>query len=163
METIAVILLIIQGFAVLSNVFGIPGGIIAGIFSVIMFLMGVITAKFLIAVLFVFAAGEVVEFYASYVVGKRYGVTGKSFWVSVICALILGIVLSPLFFGLGAIIGTFVGAYAGALGYELLIGTTPVRAREKAKGILFGRFLGTFSKIGAGFFAIYLEVGHIFV
>jgi len=162
METLAVIFLIIQSLAVFSNVFGIPGGIAAAILAVIMFFMNVITMKFMIAVLFVFAAGEFVEFYASYVVGKRYGVSGKGFWASVIGALILGIVLSPMFLGLGAIIGTFVGAYAGALGYELMIGTTPVRAREKAKGVLFGRCLGTFSKMGAGFFAIYLEVNHIF-
>jgi len=162
METIAITLLIIQLLAILSNVFGIPGGIIAGITAIVMFLMNIITAKFLIAIMFVFAAGEVVEFYASYVVGKRYGVTGKSFWASVVCGFALGIFLSPLFLGIGAIIGTFVGAYAGALGYELLIGTTPVRAREKAKSILFGRFLGMFSKLAAGFFAIYLEIGHIF-
>lgn len=162
METIAVLFLIIQVLAVFANVIGFPGGIAAAVIAVVMFIMNVITLKFLIAVLFVFAAGEIVEFYASYVVGKRQGVTGRSFWASVICAFALGIILAPLFFGIGAVIGTFVGAYAGALGYELFTGTTPVRAREKAKSVLFGRFLGVFAKIGAGFFAVYLEIGHIF-
>lgn len=71
---------------------------------------------------------------------------------------------SSIFFGgVGAVIGTFLGAYLGALIYELSSGgTTMPRAREKAKGVLFGRFLGTFAKVGAGFFAIYVEIGHLF-
>ncbi len=70
---------------------------------------------------------------------------------------------SSIFGGVGAVIGTFLGAYLGALIYELSSGgTTMPRAREKAKGVLFGRFLGTFAKVGAGFFAIYVEIGHLF-
>lgn len=162
METIKIILIGLQSVAVLTNLVGFPGGIVSAVFPVIMFLSGYIGTKMLISVMMVIAAGEIAEFYASFVVGRRYGVSGKGFWASVVAAIVLGIVLAPLFFGLGAVIGTFLGAYLGALLYELSIGTTPVRAREKAKGILFGRFLGTFAKLGAGFFAIYLEIGQLF-
>jgi len=162
METIKIILIGLQSVAVLTNLLGMPGGFISMVFPLIMYLSGYIGVKLFVSVLFVIAIGEVAEFYASFVVGKRYGVSSKGLWVSILAAIVLGIVMAPLFFGIGAIIGTFVGAYAGALGYELAIGTTPVRAREKAKGVLFGRFLGTFAKVGVGFFAIYLEVGYLF-
>jgi len=158
MEIIFILLIMLQGITVLTNLLGLPGGIISLIFPVIMFFMSMISVKILAGVAFVLLAGEAAEFYAGYVVGKRYGITGKGFWVSVLFAIVFGIVMAPLFFGIGSVIGTFIGAYAGALAYELYIGTTPVRAREKAKGVLFGRFMGTFAKLGAGFFALYLEI-----
>lgn len=162
METVKIILISLQALAVLTNLLGLPGGMAAAVFPLIMFLSGYISVKLFVVVLFIIACGEFMEFYSGYVVGKKYGVSTSGFWVSVICAIALGIIMAPLFFGLGAVIGTFVGAYAGTMAYELAIGTTPIRAREKAKGVLFGRFLGTFAKIGAGFFAIYLEVSNIF-
>jgi len=162
METIKIILLSLQSIAVLSNLLGIPGGIISAVVPVIMYFSGYIGTKLLLSVLFIIAAGEAAEFYTSFVVGKKYGVSSKGLWVSIITALVLGLMMAPLFFGLGAVIGTFLGAYIGALLYELATGTTFPRAREKAKGVLFGRFLGTFAKLGAGFFAIYLEVGYLF-
>jgi len=162
MEIITVLLIAFQAILVLTNFVGMPGGILSGIVPVILFFMGLIPLKFLIGVIFIIVAGEAAEFYTSFVVGKKYGVDSKGFWASVICAIVLGIVMAPLFMGVGAVIGTFLGAYLGTLGYELISGTTMVRAREKAKGMLFGKFMGTFAKIGAGFFAIYLEVGAIF-
>ncbi|ADD69259.1 protein of unknown function DUF456 [Denitrovibrio acetiphilus DSM 12809] len=162
METIKVILIGLQSVAVLTNIVGIPGGIIAAIIPVIMVLSGFIGIKLFISVIIIIAAGEVAEFYASFVVGRRYGISSKGFWVSVVAAVILGILMAPLFMGLGAVVGTFLGAYLGTLFYELAAGASLVRAREKAKGILFGRFVGTFTKIGAGFFAIYLEIGYLF-
>jgi len=162
METITIILILLQVLAVLTNIFGLPGGIISLIFPVIMYFMGIIGVKLLISVIIIVAAGEAAEFYTSYVIGKRYGVSSKGFWVSVIAALVLGIMMAPLFLGLGAVIGTFLGAYLGALFYELAAGASFVRAREKAKGVLFGRFLGTFAKVGAGLFAVYIEIGRLF-
>lgn len=162
METVKIILIGLQAIAVLTNILGLPGGIISAVFPVIMFFSGFIGMKLLVGVLFIIVAGEVAEFYSSFVVGKRYGISSKGIWVSVLAAIVLGILLAPMFFGLGAVLGTFLGAYVGTLGYELATGATLPRAKEKAKGVLFGRFIGTFAKIGAGFFAIYLEAGNMF-
>jgi len=162
METIKYILIGLQSVAVLTNIVGLPGGFISLIFPLIMFLSGYIGLKLFISVLIIIIAGEVAEFYSAFVIGKRYGISSKGLWFSVICAIILGIMLAPLFLGLGAVFGTFLGAYLGTLGYELATGASWPRAKEKAKGVLFGRFIGTFTKIGAGFFAIYLEVGYLF-
>lgn len=161
METIKIILLGLQSVAVLSNIIGLPGGIISAIFPIIMYFSGYIGLKLLIAVVLIIAAGEAAEFYSSFVIGKKYGVSSKGFWVSVIAAIVLAIIMSPLFLGLGAVIGTFLGAYLGTLFYEKLTGASWPRAREKAKGVLFGRFIGTFAKMGAGFFAIYIEIGYL--
>ncbi|PLX67849.1 MAG: hypothetical protein C0603_06935 [Denitrovibrio sp.] len=162
METIIIILIGLQSVLVLSNLIGLPGGMISALIPVIMYFSGYIGTKLLISVLFIIAAGEVAEFYTSFVVGKRFGVSSKGLWASIIVAIVFGIIMSPLFFGLGAVIGTFLGAYLGALVYELASGTSMPRAKEKAKGVLFGRFLGTFAKLGAGFFAIYIEIGYLF-
>lgn len=162
MDFMTKLLLFVQFVLVMTNFIGLPGGILSALIPVILFLMGAMSAKFLIGILFVIAIGEAAEFYASFVIGKRYGVDSKGFWASIVGAIVLGIVLAPLFFGLGAVIGTFLGAYLGSLTYELLSGTTSIRAREKAKAMLFGKFLGTFAKIGAGIFALYLEIGYLF-
>jgi hypothetical protein len=160
METIKIILIGLQSVAVLSNLVGLPGGVISAVFPIILYLSGMLSIKLLISVFFIIAAGEAAEFYVSFVAGKKYGVTSKGIWISVIAAVVLGIAMAPLFMGLGAVIGTFLGAYLGTLVYELVSGTTLPRAREKAKGVLMGRFLGTFAKIGAGFFAIYIELNY---
>lgn len=162
METVKIILIGLQCIAVLTNLLGFPGGIISALIPVIMYFSGFFGSKLLFSVIIIIAIGEAAEFYASYAIGKKYGISGRGFWASVFGAVLLGIIMAPLFFGLGAVLGTFLGAYLGALIFELASGTSMVRAREKAKGILFGRFLGTFAKLGAGFFAIYIEVGHIF-
>lgn len=162
METIKYILIGLQSVAVLTNIVGIPGGIISLLFPLIMFLSGYIGIKLFISVIIIIAAGEAAEFYAAFVVGRRYGVSTKGMWFSVLSAIILGIIMAPLFLGVGAVIGTFLGAYLGTLGYELATGSTFIRAKERAKGILFGRFIGTFAKMGAGFYAIYIEVGYLF-
>jgi len=162
METIKIILIGLQSAAVLTNILGLPGGIISAVIPVIMYFSGYIGIKLLVSVIVVIAAGEAAEFYSCFVIGKRYGISSKGLWFSIISAIVLGIIMSPLFMGLGAVIGTFLGAYLGTLFYELITGASFARAKEKAKGVLFGRFIGTFAKMGAGFFAIYLEIGYIF-
>ncbi len=68
METIKIILIGLQSVLVLTNLFGIPGGIASAIIPVIMYFSGYIGTKLLISVLFIIAAGgEIAEFYASFV------------------------------------------------------------------------------------------------
>ena len=56
METIKVILIGLQSVAVLTNIVGIPGGIIAAIIPVIMVLSGFIGIKLFISVIIIIAA-----------------------------------------------------------------------------------------------------------
>lgn len=145
----------LQLAAVFLNVFGFPGGFISAIFPIILFFQGYLMINHLIWVIGIILFGEFIEFYAAYAIGRRYGVDKRSFWVSVLGAFGLGLFMSPMFFGLGAVVGTFAGAYLTPLIYETMRGTSFVRAKDIARGILFGRFLGTFTKIAAGISAVF--------
>ena len=162
MEFIKISLIILQAVSILLNMVGLPGGVISAVFPVILFLMGYLALKPLIWVLLLIMLGEAIEFYAAYAIGKRYGVDNTTFWVSVAGAFVLALVMSPMFFGLGAIIGTFIGAYLAALIFETVRGASLARARDKAKGILFGRFMGTFAKIAAGMTGVYIVVKQLY-
>ncbi len=162
MDFIKILLIILQSVSVLLNVVGLPGGIISAVFPVIMYFLGYLALKPLIWVILLIVLGEAVEFYAAYAIGRRFGVDNKTFWVSVFGAFVLGVIMSPMFFGLGALVGTFAGAYLAPLIYETARGTSFARAKDKAKGVLFGRFFGTFAKISAGLTAVYLVVRQIY-
>lgn len=155
MDFFKISMLLLQSCAVFLNVFGLPGGIISAVFPVVLYFKGYLFTNQLVWVLGIILFGEFIEFYAAYAIGRRYRVDKRSFWVSVLGAFVLGLIMSPMFFGAGAVIGTFAGAYLAPLIYETMRGTSLIRAKDIARGLLFGRFLGTFTKIAAGLTAVF--------
>ncbi|WP_045222203.1 DUF456 domain-containing protein [Desulfonatronum thioautotrophicum] len=101
--------------------------------------------------------GEVVEFAAQVYGGRRYGGSRKGAWAAVIGAIIGGVLGAPFFFGLGAVPGSFLGAYLGSLLIELGQGYPPAAARRAAWGAMWNKVFGTVVKICVGVWMIVLS------
>ena len=66
-----------------------------------------------------------------------------------------------LFFGLGAVPGSLVGAFAASLLVEKAQGRSFAEARQAAKGAMWSKVLGTVAKIGMGVFMLKLGAGPV--
>lgn len=105
--------------------------------------------------------GEALEWVAQFQLGKRHGSSARGNIGGILGAIVGAILMLPLFFGFGALLGALGGAYLGCLGMELIHGRSGVDARKAAWGVFIGRFLGTTLKLGIGITIIWLAVGKI--
>ena len=106
--------------------------------------------------------GEVVEFGAQLWGAKRYG-SSKISTIAGILGTIIGAVFgAPFLFGLGAVFGALLGAWAGCLLAEVLIRRQPYAlALRAAQGAFVGRFLGMVIKFGLGMAMLALTASHV--
>uniref|UniRef100_A0A7C4AI06 DUF456 domain-containing protein n=1 Tax=Fundidesulfovibrio putealis TaxID=270496 RepID=A0A7C4AI06_9BACT len=95
-------------------------------------------------------AGEVIEFAAQYVGGKKYGSSSKGNIGAFIGAVAGAIFCAPFLLGLGALFGAVGGAYVGCYVFERMHGRPSAEAWHAAKGAMLGRVLGFVVKIGLG-------------
>lgn len=76
--------------------------------------------------------------------------------LSIIGALILGIIMTPLFFGLGAVVGSFTGAFLGVFLYEIIKEKNLFKALKSGLIVFKSRILGTVIKFSLGLFMTFL-------
>lgn len=157
-----IISLLFQSVFVASSVLGIPGNIISLIFPMIWWLTGYITGMQFAIILVVIGAGEVFEQMLGIVTGKKAGLNNRSMICSFIGAIVLGILMSPIMFGLGAIAGAFIGAFAGAFIYEYLTTKDMSVAIDRGFAALKGRVLGTILKLALGVSSIIISTIYMF-
>ena len=150
MEVFKYFMIIIQILLVLSNILGIPGNLISLIVPLIFVIAQFIAWKTFLIIIIIIVSAEIIEFSLSYISGKFFGITGKSFWCSIAGALLLGIVMAPLFFGLGAVIGVFAGCFAGTFLYEYYTSKDTVLSLKRSFLSLFSKITGTIIKISLG-------------
>ncbi|HJD98278.1 DUF456 domain-containing protein [Mailhella massiliensis] len=107
-------------------------------------------------------AGEAVEFGAQLWGAKKYG-SSKVSTIAGILGTIAGAILgAPFLFGLGAVFGALLGAWAGCLLAELLLRRQPwPLALRAAQGAFVGRFLGMVIKFGLGMAMLALTASRI--
>ncbi len=149
-------MLILQFLLVCTTVIGLPGNIISLITPGIFLFLHYITWKTMIIATSLVILGEILEFYIGYIGSKIFGISNKSFWVSVIFALIFGILMAPLFFGIGSIIGVFFGTFLGTFLYEYSHSKNLQHSLKLGILSLFGRLTGTFIKFCIGLSVIYI-------
>ncbi len=101
--------------------------------------------------------GEILEFVAQYIGGKKYGGTNRGNIGSLIGAFAGAILGAPLFLGIGALFGAIVGAYAGSFIFEYGSCRSAKECHRAAMGAMFGKVLGITVKIGAGVFMFVLS------
>ncbi|WP_027183440.1 DUF456 domain-containing protein [Desulfovibrio inopinatus] len=94
--------------------------------------------------------GEILEFVAQYIGGKKYGGTSRGNIGSLIGALAGAILGTPFLLGIGALIGAIAGAYAGSFIFEYGHCRSAQECHRAAMGAMFGKVLGIVVKIGAG-------------
>lgn len=105
--------------------------------------------------------GEIVEFVAQIWGGRRSGGSPRGAWAAVIGAFVGGVIGAPLFFGLGAVPGSFLGAYAGSLLIELGQGYPMAAARRAAWGAMWNKIFGMVAKVCIGVWMIALSFDRI--
>ncbi|EGJ51504.1 DUF456 domain-containing protein [Desulfocurvibacter africanus] len=106
-------------------------------------------------------AGEIIEQVVQIVGGKRYGSSGRGLLGAFIGGFAGAIMGAPILFGLGAIPGALLGAYAGGLIFELMHERPFVEAHRSALGNMYGRILGNVLKLALGITMLVLSIPRI--
>ena len=141
------ILILVVGL--LALVFGIPGTWIiladAAFYGWITHFRAV-TGKILLVLLALAICGELLEFSLSFFGLKRLKPSRGVIIISLLCGFVTAILMAPLFFGLGAILGALIGTFGGAFFVEYLTEKHLNHAARIGWGALIGRLAGFFSK-----------------
>lgn len=135
---------------IFSIAFGIPGTWIILLDAVIygwVTHFNILTFQGLIFLLLLAIAGEVLEFFLSIKGIKRSKPSKGVILVSFISGLVLAIMMAPLFFGFGAILGALIGTFGGAFLMEYLIQRRLGHAMHVGWKAFLGRLLGFLSKL----------------
>jgi len=146
------ILLLFAG--IFSIVLGMPGTVIILIDAILYaFFTGFhkIGLKVLIILLVISLLAEVLDFALGIAGAARYRASGKGIWASLIGGVIGAIVMTPVLFGFGTIMGCFFGGFAGILIVELIHQGQLKPALRAGYGVMLGKFSGMLVK---GFFAL---------
>jgi len=111
---------------------------------------GVITWGFVGMMAGLAVLGEVFEFMAQIIGGKRGGASKAGNFAGVVGSIIGAIVGAPFGLGLGSLIGALAGAWLGCYAVELMRQETRQGAVQAAWGAFWGRSLGLVGKAGVG-------------
>ena len=148
------VFLFVLGLVMLLTVFGLPGNwimlILVAVWHFVLPMPSALNIWYWIIVLAIAVLGEVMEFFLQVKQAKKYGSSNTGTVGGVIGAIVGAILLAPFLFGIGAFIGAMLGAWCGCFVFELLRGMDSRTAARAALGAMFGRFLGTVTKLGCG-------------
>jgi len=103
-------------------------------------------------------AGEIFEFGAQLVGGKRGGASRAGNFGGIVGSIAGAILGAPFGLGLGSIVGALAGAWGGCFFVERLRAQSPSLAAQAAWGSLWGRSLGLVGKSAAGAAIIVMSV-----
>lgn len=115
----------------------------------------IIGFKVLLALVLLAAAAEALEFFLGMTVALQFGLSIKGLWASIIGGVLGAAVMTPFFFGLGAVLGSFIGGFMGVLFIELIRQGHLKPAFRAGYGAVIGRIAGTLTK---GFLAVVMIV-----
>ncbi len=169
MEILKVVVLIIlilsMPAGLIAVVLGLPGTWLILVTSVLYsWLTGfsVITYQMLLGLLVLAVAAEVLEFWSGLWGARRYGGSKKAMLGTLIGGLAGAIILTPMVFGFGAVVGAFFGAFAGGFVVTYLEQRKMNEAMRVGWGGLLGRVFAMVFKGAAAVTMIGLDVWAIF-
>lgn len=105
--------------------------------------------------------GEVIEFAAQIIGGKRGGASGPGNVGGIVGSIAGAILGAPFGLGLGSIIGALAGAWIGCFAIERMRQESNKKAAEAAWGAFWGRSLGLVGKAATGAAIIVISVAKI--
>lgn len=159
LETVGLTFFIFVLFAgTFSTVFGIPGTVII-LMDVIFyaFITGFerIGLKIIIILVIISILAEAIDFAFRMAGAARFGISKQRFWIAVISSLVGAIAMTPVLFGLGSIIGIFLGGFGGLLIVEIIRQSMLKPALRAGYKAILGRVAVTLVK---GFCAIIMTI-----
>jgi uncharacterized protein YqgC (DUF456 family) len=144
--TIFILVMLIGFFSILL---GLPGTLVI-LFDVLVYALVTGFDKIglgtLLALVAISALAESLEFLFGITWARRYGTSKRGVAASIVGGIIGAVLLTPVFLGLGALIGSFLGALAGAFTVEILSQREIKPAARAGFGALMGRLAGLFAK-----------------
>jgi uncharacterized protein YqgC (DUF456 family) len=143
---------------IFSIIFGIPGTIII-LIDIIMYAFVTGFEKIGIPLIAILIAITILAEGLDFVLGisgaAQLGITKRVVLISALSSLAGAMILTPVFFGLGAVMGIFLGGFACVLMFELLHQSKLKPALRSGYSALLGRVAGTLAK---GFFALVMII-----
>ena len=150
------ILVLLTG--IFSTVFGIPGTVII-LMDVVLyaFITGFerIGLKIVIILVVISILAEAIDFAFGMAGAARFRVSKQGIWIAVISSFIGAMVMTPVLFGLGTLIGIFLGGFCGVLIVEIIRQSMLKPALRAGYRAILGRAAGTIVK---GFCAIIMTI-----
>lgn len=105
--------------------------------------------------------GEVFEFAAQWLGGRRGGASGAGNFGGVVGSILGAVFGAPFGLGLGALVGALAGAWIGCFAVERMRQESSARAASAAWGAFWGRSLGLVGKAATGAAIIVMTVTKI--
>jgi uncharacterized protein YqgC (DUF456 family) len=162
---VLIILILSMPAGLIAVVLGLPGTWLILITSALYsWLTGfsVITYQMLLGFLGLAVAAEALEFWSGLWGARRYGGSKKAMLGTLIGGLTGAIVLSPMLFGFGTLVGAFLGAFAGGFIVTYLEQRKMSEAMRVGWGGLLGRVFAMVFKGAAVVTMIGVDVWAIF-
>ena len=144
--TIFVVILLVGIFSI---IFGLPGTfLILGDVIIYSWITGFekIGFKIIIALVFISLLAETIDFFLGIAGARKYGASKTGVALSIAGGIIGAILMTPILFGLGAIIGVFLGGFVGAFLGEYMEQQKLKPALRAGYGALIGKIAGTLLK-----------------
>jgi len=159
LETAGLTIFILVLFVgIFSTIFGIPGTVIILINVTIYSLItgferiGIMT---IIILLMISILAEATDFLLGMSGATRFEISKRGIWVSLIGGFAGAMVMTPFLFGLGTVVGIFLGGFTGVLSVELLRQTKLRPALKAGYGAILRRVTGILVK---GFCALVMII-----
>jgi len=146
------------------NLLSLPGNwLMLGVLCLIAWMgsEGGITWEFVGLMALLAAAGEVIEFAAQIIGGKRSGASKAGNFGGVVGSIAGAVFGAPFGLGLGSIIGALFGAWVGCFVVERLRQQSANKAAQAAWGAFWGRSLGLVGKSAVGAAIIVMSVSKV--
>jgi uncharacterized protein YqgC (DUF456 family) len=162
---VLIILMLSMPAGLIAVVLGLPGTWLILITSALYsWLTGfsVITYQMLLGLLVLAVAAEVLEFWSGLWGARRYGGSRKAMLGTLIGGLAGAIILTPMLFGFGAVVGALFGAFTGGFVVTYLEQRKMSNAMRVGWGGLLGRVFAMVFKGAAVVTIIGLDVWAIF-
>ena len=162
---VLIILILSMPAGLIAVVLGLPGTWLILVTSALYsWLTGfsIITYQMLLGLLALAVAAEVLEFWSGLWGARRYGGSRKAMLGTLIGGLAGAIVLTPMLFGFGAVVGAFFGAFTGGFAVTYLEQRKMSDAMRVGWGGMLGRVFAMVFKGAAVVTMIGLDVWAIF-
>ncbi len=161
----AALLLLAMALCALLNLITLPGNWAMAALVVLWAIVmpdNALTTGFFVFFFGLAILGEGVEFIMQIWGSKKYGSSQASTFAGIVGAIVGAILGFPFLFGLGAVIGSLFGAWAGCYVTErFLRGQSAEIAFRAAQGAFVGKFFGMIVKFGIGVSMIALTASRL--
>ncbi|WP_298067598.1 DUF456 domain-containing protein [uncultured Mailhella sp.] len=161
----AVFLLLAMSLCALLNLVTLPGNWAMAVLVVLWAMLvpgNTLTAGFFVLFFGLALLGEGMEFLMQIWGSQKYGSSPASTFAGIVGAILGALAGSPFLFGLGAVLGSLFGAWAGCYLTERFLRHQDSKAAFRAaQGAFVGKFFGMIVKFGIGVSLIALTASYI--